>query len=59
MSDAGPEALVGLLAEESRLKVVAAVVVGARQEPDIVTATGLTPRTVGPPSTGWCEVGSW
>lgn len=30
MSDAGPEALVGLLAEESRLKVVAAVVQSGR-----------------------------
>ncbi len=46
MSDAGPEALVGLLAEESRLKVAAAVVLGARREPDIVTATGLAARTV-------------
>ena len=46
MSDAGAEALVGLLAEESRLKVVAAVVLGARREADVVTATGLSPRTV-------------
>jgi len=46
MSDAGPETLVGLLAEESRLKVVAAVVLGAGREPDIVTATGLAARTV-------------
>jgi len=46
MSDAGPEALVGLLAEESRLKVVAAVVLGAGSEPDVVAATGLTAKTV-------------
>jgi len=46
MSDAGPGALVGLLAEESRLKVVAAVVLGAGREPDIITATGLAARTV-------------
>lgn len=46
MSDGGPEALIGLLAEESRLKVVAAVVLGARSEPEIVAATGLAARTV-------------
>ncbi len=46
MSDAGPEALVGLLAEESRLKVVSAIVLGAMAEPEIVTATGLDPKTV-------------
>src|SRR5438270_6135173 len=46
MSDAGPEALVGLLAEETRLKVVAAIVLGATSEPDVATATGLAPKTV-------------
>lgn len=46
MSDAGPEALIGLLAEESRLKVVAAVVLGARSEGDIAAATGLAARAV-------------
>lgn len=46
MSDAGPEALVGLLAEESRLKVLAAIVLGARSEPEVVAATGLAARTV-------------
>lgn len=46
MSDAGPEALVGLLAEESRLKVVAAIVLGATTEPTIAGATGLDARTV-------------
>lgn len=46
MSDAGPEVLVGLLAEESRLKVVAAIVLGARTEPDVATATGLASKTV-------------
>jgi hypothetical protein len=46
MSDAGPEALVGLLAEESRLKVVGAVVLGATSEPEVVARTGLTAKTV-------------
>ena len=46
MSDAGPEALVGLLAEESRLKVVAAIVLGAKTETDVSAATGLTSKTV-------------
>jgi hypothetical protein len=46
MSDAGAEALVGLLAEESRLKVLAAIVLGARTEPDVATATGLAAKTV-------------
>ena len=45
MSDAGPEALVGLLAEESRLKVVAAIVLGAASEPDLVVRTGLAAKT--------------
>lgn len=46
MGDAGAEALVGLLAEESRLKVVAAIVLGAGSEHDVSTATGLPARTV-------------
>jgi hypothetical protein len=46
MSDAGPEVLVGLLAEESRLKVVAAIALGTTTEPDIAASTGLTPKTV-------------
>ncbi|HEX3621494.1 MAG TPA: DUF2087 domain-containing protein [Acidimicrobiales bacterium] len=46
MSDAGPEALVGLLAEESRLKVVAAIVLGATSEADVAAASGLVPKTV-------------
>jgi len=46
VSDAGPEALVGLLAEESRLKVVSAIVLGATTEREIVTATNLDPKTV-------------
>ena len=46
MSDAGPEALVGLLAEESRLKVVAAIVLGATTESEVVDAVALEPRTV-------------
>jgi hypothetical protein len=46
VSDAGPEALVGLLAEESRLKVVSAIVLGAMTESDIVTATNLDPKAV-------------
>jgi hypothetical protein len=46
VSDAGPEVLVGLLAEESRLKVLSAIVLGATDESQIATATGLDARTV-------------
>ena len=46
MSDAGPEALVGLLAEESRLKVMAAIGLGAKTKPDVATRTGLDAKTV-------------
>jgi hypothetical protein len=46
VSDAGPEALVGLLAEESRLKVVAAVVLGATTESAVAGTTGLDPKTI-------------
>jgi len=46
MSDAGPEALVGLLAEDSRLRVVSAVVLGATTEAAIAAAADLDPRTV-------------
>ncbi len=46
MSDAGAEALVGLLAEESRLKVVAAIALGASTEAEITARTDLTPKTV-------------
>ena len=46
MSDAGPEVLVGLLAEESRLKVVAAVALGAATEGEVTAATLLAPKTV-------------
>jgi DNA-binding transcriptional ArsR family regulator len=46
VTDVRPEALVGLLAEEHRLRVVAAVVLGASGEAEIVEATALDPRTV-------------
>jgi len=46
VSDAGPEALVGLLAEESRLKVVSAIVLGATTDQAIATVTSLDPKTV-------------
>jgi hypothetical protein len=46
MSDAGPEALVGLLAEEGRLKVVAAIVLGATTPTAVAGATGLDPKAV-------------
>lgn len=46
MSDSGPEALVGLLAEEGRLKVVSAIVLGATSDQQIADATGLEPKTV-------------
>jgi hypothetical protein len=46
MSDAGPEALVGLLAEEGRLKVVAAVVLGATTPTAVAGATGLDPKAI-------------
>lgn len=42
-----PEALVGLLAEPERLRVVAALALGARSHAEIVTATGLDVRAVG------------
>jgi len=46
VSDAGPEALVGLLAEEGRLKVFSAIALGASVESEIVAAAGLDPKTV-------------
>jgi hypothetical protein len=46
VSDAGPEELVGLLAEQSRLEVVAAIVLGATTEPEVAAATGRTSKTV-------------
>ena len=46
MSDAGPEALVGLLAEESRLKVVSAIVLGATTDQAVAAAAGLDAKTV-------------
>jgi hypothetical protein len=46
VSDAGPEALVGLLAEESRLKVVAAVALGAGSEAEVAAASGLDAKAV-------------
>jgi hypothetical protein len=46
MSDAGLEALVGLLAEEGRLKVVAAVVLGATTPTAVARAAGLDPKVV-------------
>jgi hypothetical protein len=46
MTDAGPEILVGLLAEESRLKVVSAIVLGATSDQAIADRTDLDPRTV-------------
>ncbi len=46
MRDAGAEALVGLLAEESRLKVVAAIALGAATEADVTAAADLSPKAV-------------
>ena len=46
MSDAGPEVLLGLLAEESRLKVVAAIVLGATTPAAVAGASGLDPKAV-------------
>ncbi|MGI8985123.1 MAG: DUF2087 domain-containing protein [Acidimicrobiales bacterium] len=46
MSDSGPEALVGLLAEEGRLKVVAAIALGAATPAAIAEAAGLDPTAV-------------
>jgi hypothetical protein len=46
MSGPGPEALVGLLAEEGRLRVVAAVVLGASTPSAVAGATGLDPKAV-------------
>jgi hypothetical protein len=41
-----PAELVGLLAEPERLRVVAAMVLGARTHADIVSASGLAPKSV-------------
>lgn len=38
------DSLVGLLAEDARLRVVAALVLGARKTGDVQAATGLSPR---------------
>ena len=46
MGDVGAEALVGLLAEESRLKVVAAITLGAATEADITARTDLPSKAV-------------
>ena len=46
MGDPGAEALVGLLAEESRLKVLGAIALGAATEAEIAAATHLTPKAV-------------
>ena len=40
-------ALVGLLAEPARLRVVSALALGARTQDDVVKATGLDPREAG------------
>ncbi|WP_232660325.1 DUF2087 domain-containing protein [Pseudonocardia sp. TRM90224] len=42
-----PVEIVGLLAEPARLRVVAALVLGARTPSDVVAATGLDVREVG------------
>lgn len=42
-----PDVLVGLLAEPERLRVVAALVLGARTPSQIIDATGLDQRAVG------------
>ena len=42
-----PAALVGLLSEEARLRVVAALVLGAAKPEDLLAATGLSPRDLG------------
>jgi 8-oxo-dGTP pyrophosphatase MutT (NUDIX family) len=42
-----PAALVGLLSEEARLRVVAALVLGATKPEELLAATGLSPRDLG------------
>jgi 8-oxo-dGTP pyrophosphatase MutT (NUDIX family) len=42
-----PAALVGLLSEDARLRVVAALVLGATRPEDLLAATGLSPRDLG------------
>ena len=46
VSDAGPEVLVGLLAEESRLRVVAAIALGSTTEAEVIAASGCPPKAV-------------
>jgi mutator protein MutT len=43
----GPATLVGLLAEDVRLRVVAALALGATKPDDLLTTTGLSGRTLG------------
>jgi ADP-ribose pyrophosphatase YjhB (NUDIX family) len=42
-----PAALVGLLSEDERLRVVAALALGAAKPDDLLAATGLSPRDLG------------
>ena len=42
-----PTALVGLLSEDARLRVVAALALGATKPDDLLAATGLSPRDLG------------
>lgn len=42
-----PREILGLLAEEDRLKAVAAMVLGAATSAEITAATGMTPRQAG------------
>ena len=42
-----PAALVGLLSEDARLRVVAALALGATKPEDLLAATGLSPRDLG------------
>ena len=46
MGEVGPDAIVGLLAEESRLRVVAAIALGADTESEVTARTSLAPKAV-------------
>ena len=46
MSDAGPEALVGLLTDESRLRVLAAIALGSTNDAEVIAASGCPPKAV-------------
>src|SRR4051794_3368871 len=54
-----PAEIVGLLAEPARLRVVAALVLGARTPADVGATTGLAPARSGGRCRSCRQAGSW